>query len=121
MDENAVSLKLPTFWTAWPEVWFAQAEAQFNLWGISASDAKYFHVLAALDQETATCLLDLISQPPAEHKYEELKDRLLATFGLSRCECTSRLLHFHPLGNSKPSALMDEMLGLLGDHPPSAI
>ena len=30
----------------------------------------------------------------------------------------SRLLHFRTLGDSKPSALMDEMLGLLGDHPP---
>ena len=45
-----------------------------TLWGISASDTKYFHILAALDQETAMCLLELISQPPAEYKYKELKD-----------------------------------------------
>ena len=63
-------------------------------------------------------LLDLISQPPADGKYKELRDRLIATFGLSGRERASHLLHFYPLGNSKPSALMDEMLGLLGDHPP---
>ena len=117
-EEHAVSLKLPTFWTSQPEVWFAQAEAQFNLRGITTDDTKYFYVLAALDQQTATRLLDLISQPPADNKYRTLKDRLISTFGLSKYERASRLLHFRPLGDSKPSALMDEMLALLGDHPP---
>ena len=116
--EHAVSLKLPTFWTSQPEVWFAQAEAQFNLRGITADDTKYFYVLGALDQQTATRLLDLISRPPVGDKYKKLKDRLIDTFGLSKRERASRLLHFRPLGDSKPSTLMDEMLGLLGDHPP---
>ena len=116
--EHAVSLKLPTFWTSQPEVWFAQAEAQFNLHGITAEDTKYFYVLAALDQQTATRLLDLISRPPVDNKYKTLKDRLISTFGLSKHERASRLLHFRPLGDSKPSTLMDEMLALLGDHPP---
>ena len=83
-DKKAVSLKLPTFWTSQPEVWFAQAEAQFNHRGISASDSKYFYILAALDQETATPLLDFISHPPADYKYKEFKDQPIATFGLSR-------------------------------------
>ena len=74
--EHAVSLKLPTFWTSQPEVWFAQTEAQFNLRGITADDTKYFYVLAALNQQTATRLLDLISRPPIDDKYKKLKDRL---------------------------------------------
>ena len=82
--EHAVSLKLPTFWTSQPEVWFAQAEAQFNLRGITADDTKYYYVLAALDQDTATRLLDLINQPPRENKYKTLKDRLVDSFGLSK-------------------------------------
>jgi hypothetical protein len=114
--EHAVSLKLPTFWTVQPEVWFAQAEAQFSLRGVSRDETKYFYVLSALDQDTATRLLDLISQPPSANKYETLKDRLISTFGLNRRERASRLLHFRPLGDSKPSALMDEMLSLLGNH-----
>ena len=118
IQEHAVSLKLPTFWTSQPEVWFAQAEAQFNLRGITFDATKYYYVLAALDQETATRVLDLISQPPAENKYQARKTRLSETFGLDKHERASRLLHFRPLGDSKPSALMDEMLALLGDHPP---
>ena len=60
-EEHAVALKLPTSWTAQPDVWFAQAEAQFNLRGITADDTKYYYVLVALDQNTATRVLDLIS------------------------------------------------------------
>ena len=46
-EKHAVSLKLPTFWTSQPEVWFAQAEAQFNLRCITSDDTKYFYVVAA--------------------------------------------------------------------------
>ena len=117
-EENAVALKLPTFWTSQPRVWLAQAEAQFVIRKITADDTKYYHVLSALDQDTATRLLDLISSPPPENKYHALKDRLVDTFGLSKRERASFLLHTRPLGDSKPSVLMDEMLALLGDHPP---
>ena len=117
-EENAVALKLPTFWTSQPQVWFSQTEAQFALRKITVDETQYYHVLAALDQATATRVLDLISAPPTDAKYKTLKDRLLDTFGLSKRERASRLLHSRPLGDSKPSVLMDEMLALLGDHPP---
>ena len=118
VEEHAVTLKLPTFWTSQPGVWFAQAEAQFALRRITNDDTKYFYVLAALDQPTAIRLIDLINRPPSVNKYKALKDRLIDTFGLNKRERASRLLHFRPLGDSKPSALMDEMLALLGEHPP---
>ena len=117
-EEHAVSLKLPTFWPSQPHVWFAQAEAQFNLRGIVADDTKYFHVVSVLDNSTAIRLQDIITKPPNDDKYTALKRRLLDTFGLSELQRASRLLHFRPLGDSKPSELMDEMLALLGDHPP---
>ena len=118
MAVDAVSLKLPTFWTSQPEVWFTQTEAQFNLRGIVADETKYYYVIAALDQETASRLMDLIGHPPDDNKYQALKNRLINAYGLNRRERATRLLHFRPLGDSKPSALMDEMLALLGDHPP---
>ena len=118
LEEHAVSLKLPTFWSSQPEVWFAQAEAQFNLRKVTADDTKYYYVLAALDQPTATRLLDLINHPPTDDKYKELKTRLIDTFGLSERERASRFLHFRELGDTKPSVLMDEMLALLENHTP---
>ncbi len=117
VEENAVALKLPTFWTSQPRVWFAQAEAQFVIRKITAHDTKY-HVLSALDQDTATRLLDLISSSLAENKYKTLRDRLVDTFGLSKRERACLLLHTRPQGDSKHSVLMDETLALLGDHPP---
>ena len=74
--------------------------------------------MSALDQDTATRLLDLVGNPLNEDKYATLKQRLIDTFCLSKRERAARLLHTRPLGDSKPSALMDEMLALLGDHPP---
>ena len=65
---DAVALKLPTFWASQPEVWFAQTEAQFNLCAIVADDTKYYYVIAALGQETAARLVDLIGQPPGVDK-----------------------------------------------------
>ena len=117
MTEHAVSLKLPTFWTAQPEVWFAQTEAQFRLRKIDADETRYYYTVAALDQDTAIRVLDL-NNPPDSDKYRALKSHLLDTFGLSPRQRASRLLHFRPLGDSKPSALMDEMLALVADHTP---
>ena len=75
-EENAVSLKLPQFWAAEPQIWFAQAEAQFALRKIVSDDTKYYYILSALDQSTASRLKDFIGNPPEEDKYDALKDRL---------------------------------------------
>ena len=117
-DTNAVSIKLPTFWTAQPHVWFQQAEAQFTIRGITADPTKYAYIVAALDQDTASRLLDLLSNPPTENKYEAIKTRLLKTFGLSRRVRANKLLNMDDLGDRMPSALMDEMLSLLDGHQP---
>lgn len=51
-------------------IWFQQAEAQFIIHKITKDEVKYSHIIAALDQETAGRLLDLLRDPPNEHKYE---------------------------------------------------
>lgn len=117
-ETNAVSIKLPTFWTAQPHVWFQQAEAQFTIRGITADETKYACVVAALDQDSASRLLDLLSHPPTQHKYRAIKTRLLKTFGLTRRVRANKLLHMEELGDRMPSALMDEMLSLLDGHQP---
>ena len=66
----------------------------------------------ALDQDTATYVLDLLQQPPAANKYEVLKQWLLDSFSLMDTQCTVRLLHMLGLGDDKPSQLMDRMLAL---------
>lgn len=113
---NAVALKLPTFWTTQPSIWFAQAEAQFHIKNVTQDTTKYYYVVSALDQSTASRIIDILENPPNEGKYNNLKKRLIATYGLSRRDRASRLLHINGLGDRKPSELMDEMLSLLDGH-----
>jgi cleavage and polyadenylation specificity factor subunit 1 len=115
-QQHAVSLKLPPFWVSEPDVWFAQSEAQFGIKGVTADTTRYYYVVSALDQGTATRLLDLLRAPLPTGKYETIKKRLTDTFGLSRRQRAARLLHLDGLGDRKPSALMDEILSLAGDH-----
>ena len=118
MTDAAVSLKLPTFWSTQPRAWFIQVEAQFLLRGITDDSTKYTYIVSALDQRTAERLLDVLENPPAKKKYQNLKDHLLATFNLTKRQRASRLLSMSGLGDRRPTELMDEMLALLGDHPP---
>ncbi len=115
-DANAVAIKLPPFWAEQPAVWFLQAEAQFQIRGITTDATKYYHAVSALDQATAGRLVDLLTTPPADNLYESLKTRLTQTFGLGRRENAARLLHMRALGDCKPSELMDEMLALMDGH-----
>jgi len=71
---NAITLKLPQFWQNQPRVWFAQGEAQFQVQNITADNTMYYYAVAALDQDTATHVVDLIEAPPAANKYTYLKD-----------------------------------------------
>ncbi|XP_072924287.1 uncharacterized protein [Hemitrygon akajei] len=115
---HAVLLKLLTFWMLRPRVWFSQAEAQFQIRQISSDSMRYYHVVSALDQETAAQVADFIQSPPEGGKYEAFKALLIGTFGLSQCERGARLLHLDGLGDRLPSALMNEMLALADGHKP---
>lgn len=118
MSTNAVALKLPEFWESSASAWFAQTEAQFALRDITADTTKYYYVVSALSSSTATRVVSLLKNPPADDKYSALKAHLLKTFELSDAERASRLFSLQGLGDSKPSELMDRMLGLLGEHTP---
>jgi len=114
----AVQVKLPVFWVQNPAVWFAQAESQFALRGITRDSTKYHHVVSSLDNDSACRILDLLQVPPTTNMYKTIKARLSEAFMLSEFERAGKLLHFPDIGDEKPSELMDKMLALLGDHPP---
>ena len=63
-QQHAVSLKLPEFCTSHFRVWFQQTEAQFALMQVTADNTKYFYVVAALDQDSAQKVIDLLENSP---------------------------------------------------------
>ena len=119
-DTHAVGLKLPVFWADHPRVWLQQAEAQFAVRNATADNTKYHYVVAAHDQATALCVIDVLENPTQHNKYDNLKRRLTDIVGLSRRQRADQLLDIglHSLGDRRPSQLMDDMLALLGSHKP---
>jgi hypothetical protein len=114
-NANAVSLKLPEFWSEDPEVWFARIEAQFSTRNISQDGTKFDYVVAALDNATASEVKDLLLHPPPEDKYTAIKNALLAAFSKSQAEKDAELLSLSGLGDKKPSALLRKIRSLNSD------
>ena len=113
---TSVGLKLPPFWPEQPTIWFAQTEAQFAIKNISVELTKFYHVVAALDGSTAQRVSDILEIPPRENPYNILKKRLTNAFALSDRERAAQILDLNDLVDRKPSALMDHLLGLVGDR-----
>ena len=105
-QNNAVALKLPTFWAHQPGIWFAQAEAQFTLHAITVDSTKYSYLIAALPVDVATRALDYIESmagSDSTEKYKGLKARLLGTYTPSDYERAGMLINGPDLGDDKPS------------------
>ena len=73
-------MKLPVFWLDAAEVWFAQADAQFAIRNVTVSNTKFYRPVAALPQEVALQILDLIRTPPAGDLYGVLRECLITLY-----------------------------------------
>lgn len=116
MSTNAISLKLPDFWESSASAWFTQTEVQFALREITVDATKYYFVVLALGNSTATRVASFLTNPPEEEKYKTFKTHLLIAFKLSDAKRTGRLFPIQGLRDNKLSELMDRMLDLMGAH-----
>lgn len=114
---QAVALKLPSFWTAEPAVWFTQVEAKFNTHQppIIQDKNKFDHVVQSLDNQTASEVKALLLSPPDAGKYEALKKALLQAFEKSQTEKDQELLNLSGLGDRKPTGLLRHIRSLNAD------
>lgn len=110
-----VSAKIPPFWEAQPELWFAQVEAQFATAGITVDETKFSHVIGNMDGKILSKVSEIVINPPATDKYQTLKTRLLSAFAESDQKKSHKLLTEQELGDRKPSELLNEMKKLAGN------
>lgn len=110
-------LRLPAFWADKPALWFAHAEAQFELHRVSASRTRYSHVLSQLDQRQAAEVEDLLLAPPEDHPYETLKSELVRRLSASEEQRVREIVSEAELGDRRPSQFLRHLKSLAGSSP----
>jgi hypothetical protein len=109
-----VKAKLPIFWENKPQSWFRLVEAQFDLNGIRQDGTKYGYILSMLDDRLSDVVEDILCDPPAEGKYEHLKNALIKRLSSTKEQQVRRLLNDEELGDRKPSAFLRHLRSLAG-------
>lgn len=110
-----IAVRLPKFWKEEPELWFAQAEANFQAAHITAETTKYSHLLATLDVEVLKHVRDIISGTLSRAPYSTLKSTLITRFSESAEKKLRRLLADTQLGDLLPTQLLRQMEQLAGN------
>jgi hypothetical protein len=110
-----VTVRLSSFWAEQPTMWFAQAEAQFFLAGISSERTKFFHVILQLDYRYATEVEDIIISPPERDPYTTLRAEIVKRLTPSRGQLIHQLLTLEEMGDRKPSQFLRHLRGLAPD------
>jgi hypothetical protein len=112
-----VAVRLPPCLPERPALWFAEAEDQFELAGITSERTKYSHVISQLDHRYAAKVEDIITSPPERDQYTTLNAELVRRLSVSRDQRVSQFLMYEEMGDSKPSQFLRHLKSLAPDVP----
>ena len=123
-DETGVgslSIKLPTFWTSAPDMWFYQIEAVFNNRQpkITKDATRFNHAVAALPQDVLLEIRHIMELPETDTgRFLKLKESLTEMLGKDDEEKRAELLQFcfctDGLGDRKPINLLMHIRHMAG-------
>lgn len=111
---SRVSVKMPPFSRTNPKLWFIQLQSHFHTAGIVRDDTKFHHVIASVETDILEQVIDIVESPPADNKYETLKNKIIAIFSLTTYQKQQKLFAECFLGDRRPSQLLLEMQNLAG-------
>jgi len=112
-----VAACLPSFWPNRPAIWFAQAEAQFELAAITHQRTKFNYVVSQLNQQQAAKVEDIIISSSEHEPYDRLKAELVCCLSTSREQHVRQLLSHEEMGNQKPLQFLRHLKSLAPDIP----
>ena len=119
---SSVAVKLPTFWTHDPDLWFLQTESVFNTrtpW-VTRDSTKFDHVVTALPADALNAIQNIIRMPAATpDRYARLKTTLQQTYGKTAAQKHVELIQYaatkEPVLDTKPTIMLLQIRELAGD------
>ena len=112
---ESYSIKIPPYWPADPQIWFAQVKSRFAVRGITVQCTMYHHIVGSLSTDVAMEIRDLLLTPPEENPYDVLRQKLIERTAASEQRRLRELFTAEELGDRKPTQLLRRMQLLLGD------
>lgn len=110
MKIDASKVKLPEFLPGNVDMWFWQVESAFIAADIKADAKKYHSIIGQLPSTVIMKLADFRTNPPiAGQMYASLKEKITKEYADSEQTKIEKLLEDMPLGDRKPSELLNDM------------
>lgn len=106
---NLQRVHIPKFNKHNPHLWFAQVERSFALCDITSDTDKFDFVSVRLEDDILLSVEDLITNPPANDKFNVLRERLISKFAESPESKLRRLLQGGETVGMKPSEVLAHM------------
>lgn len=91
------------------ELWFVQMQCWFDLNQVRSDNSKYNMVVAHLKGDVLAQVEDVLRAPPAQEKFNAIKNALVSRFADSERTRVHKLVSGITLGDKKPSHLLQEL------------